>query len=235
MRKVVDEGYCEANMPGADVRLKNELAAFRASYKEISNPFLNFNGTHDADELGEYRTFDDKAVWRIYDKKNDQTTFCVKNPDDERDCLFVLYDYPGRLADLSAFPDINTAKLVRMTHQAVGVTAQFTPATNKFNYNPIKWDLAAELEMPKLSKEYREEKGYGEAGWSLPPHVLLVDKMANTVGLVTKYGRVDVQDFSKIPEAQRKEAMDAFMTKLNTALPHAAEGSYTPPVLPLLL
>src|SRR5205807_2103900 len=98
VRKVIDEGYIETNMPGSNERLKKELAEWRAGYKVISEPFMNFTGTAPEGEASELRTYEDRAVWRIYDKATNITTFAITNPDDEKDCLFILYDYPGKLS-----------------------------------------------------------------------------------------------------------------------------------------
>jgi hypothetical protein len=224
VRKVIDEGYIEQNMPGADERLKKELAEYRAAYKTIADPFLNFSGVCAEGEAAEFRTFEDRAVWRLYDKASDTTTFAITNPDDEKDCLFILDEYLGKLTDMPV--DTPPAK-VRMTHQAVGAMAVYDTATNKMEYDKAKWNFASTLELPPYNDDFRIANGYGTAPWALPPHVLLIDKSGRTKGIVTPYGRVDVQDFKKITDkAERKVAMDKFMDQLITALPDKPEGIY---------
>lgn len=224
VRHVIDGGYIEDNIPGSAERLKKELAGFRAGFKIVSQPFLNFQGVNPAGEAAEFRTYEDHALWRIYDKQSDTTTFAIKNPDDEKDCLFVLYDYKGKLDDL---PDGQEAARVRMTHQAVGVTAEYVPATGKMTWDPKAWELAAQLESPQLPDEYRKEKGYGLPAWSLPPHVLLLDKSAQTKGIVTPYGRLDLKDFNKIKDLDRRhKEMEVYLDQIVKVMPHKPEGSY---------
>src|SRR5207253_8876816 len=132
-----------------------------------------FDGaTAQGDEATEMKTLEDHPLWRLYDKASDTTTFCIDNPDEERNCLFILYDFPGKVEE---FPGIDKAKRVRMTHQALGVTTTLDPASLKLDTILDKWNLAAALELPPSSTEYRERKGFGTPDWSLPPHVLLVD------------------------------------------------------------
>ncbi len=224
VRKVIDEGYIETNMPGAEGRLKKELAEYRAGYKVVSEPFVNFIGACPEGEATELRTYEDRAVWRIYDKASDTTSFAITNPDDEKDCLFIVFDFPGKLTEL---PAGKPPAKVRMTHQAVGAISWYDPATNKMGYDKAKWDFASTLEVPAIRDSDRVSLGYGTSSWSLPPHVLLIDKSGRSKALVTPYGRVDVQDFKKIPDAaKRKAAMDEFLDKLATVLPNKPEGCY---------
>lgn len=224
VRKVINEGYIENNMPGSGERLKKPLADWREGFKHISQPFQNFQGTNPNGEAAELRTFEDHAIWQIYDQKTDTTTFAIKNPDEEKDCLFVLYDFKGKLTE---FPENKEPLKVRMTHQAVGVTAEYVPSTGKMTWDEGKWNLAAALELPILPEEFRKEKGYGLPEWSLPPHVLLIDKLGTTKGIVTPYGRLDIKDFSRIADADlRKKEMDAFLDQLVKVLPDRPEGNY---------
>src|SRR5579862_467717 len=224
VRKVIDEGYIEREMPGSSERLKKELAEWRAGYKLIAEPFINYSGVAPEGDATEYRTYEDRAVWRLYDKATSTTTFAITNPDDEKDCLFILYDYPGKLTEM---PDINTAATVRMTHQAVGVIATYDTASKKMTYDKEKWDFSTGLELPPYKDSDRVAKGYGTAAWALPPHVLLVDKSGRTKGLVTPYGRVDPKDFKKIADpAERKAAIDKYMDELITVMPDKPEGIY---------
>ncbi|MEI7688217.1 MAG: hypothetical protein WCL32_24700, partial [Planctomycetota bacterium] len=224
VRKVIDEGYIESNMPGSAERLKKELAAYRSGYKMISEPFVNFVGICNEGEATELRTFEDRAVWRMYDKATDITSFAITNPDDEKDCLFIVFDFPGKLTDM---PDGKPPVKVRMTHQAVGVISSYDPTTNKMDYDKTTWDFAAKMELPAIRDSDRINLGYGAASWAHPPHVLLIDKTGRTKALVTPYGRVDVVDFKTITdETKRKAAMDAYMDRLITVLPSKPEGSY---------
>ena len=220
VRKVVDEGYIEANLPGATARLKKELQAFHEAYGKISKPFLSFSGaTEGGDEAVEFRTFEEHAVWQLYDKGADTTTFAIKNPDEEKGGLFILYDFPGKLKE---FPAGASPKRVRMTHQAVGVTATYDPASGKMTFDPNAWNLATALEMPPLSPKYVAEKGFGTPAWALPPHVLLVNMAGDTRSIVPPHGKLDVQDFSKIAEpAKRTQAMESFMDQMAKVLPSA--------------
>src|SRR6185436_9885267 len=125
-------------------RLKKELAEYRAAYEKISNTHPRFSGTSTAgDEAAEMRTYEDHAVWRLYDKASDTTSFAIKNPDDEKNCLFILYDFPGKVAEFPADPK---PKTVRMTHQAVGVTATYDLAEDKMTVDRTVWDRAVSLE-----------------------------------------------------------------------------------------
>src|SRR5207248_290397 len=154
----------------------------------------------------------------------DTTTFAITNPDDEKDCLFVLFDFPGKLTDM---PEGKPPTKVRMTHQAVGAISWYDPTTNRMDFDKDKWEFAAALEVPPIHDSDRIAYGYGTAAWSLPPHVLLIDKTGRTKALVTPYGRVDVTDFKRIAdETKRKAAMDEFMEKLITVLPNKPEGCY---------
>ena len=221
VRKVVADGYIETNMPGTDKRLAKQLAAYREAYAKINHPGVRFSGVSDkGDEAVEMKTFEELAIWRIYEKEKDSTTFAIKNPDSERtQALFILYDFAGKLSE---FPADKTPKTVRMTHQALGVTATFDQATQKMSFDQKTWDLAASLEAPMISTKTRLEKGLGTPEWSLPPHVLLVDQDGGTRGIVTPYGRLDAQDFMKIPDpAQRKVAMDKFLDNMAKVLPRA--------------
>ena len=218
VRKVINGGYIESNMPGTAERLKKELADFRAGYARISKPNVRFRGlSSQGDEAVELHTYEEHAIWRVQNKAADTTTYAIKNPDDERGCLFILYDFPGKLAD---FPADAEPKTVRMTYQAIGVTASYDMAANKLTCEQPVWDRAVVLETPIIPNEVRLGKGFGPPGWCLPPHVLLVDLMGNTKGLVTPYGRLDVQNFNLIADqAKRAAAMDAYLKKMAKVLP----------------
>jgi len=220
VRQVVAEGYIEANLPGTGERLKKELAEYREAYGKISNPHPRFSGASaTGDEATELRTYEDHAVWRLYDKAADQTSFAIKNPDDEKACLFILYDFPGKVAEFPADPK---PKSVRMTHQAIGVTATWDAAADKMSVDRTIWDKAATLEAPLLPDDFRTNKGYGQPAWSLPPHVLLVTYLGDTKSIITPYGRLDVQDFTKIADkAKRTEAMEQFLDKMSKVMPTA--------------
>jgi hypothetical protein len=220
VRQVVAEGYIEANLPGTAERLKKELADYREAYGKISNPHPRFSGNSAVgDEAMEMRTYEDHAVWRLYDKAADQTSFAIKNPDDEKSSLFVLYDFPGKVAEFPADPK---PKAVRMTHQAIGVTATWDAAADKLNVDRTVWDRAVSLEAPLLPDDFRTTKGYGPPAWSLPPHVLLVSQLGDTKSIITPYGRLDIQDFAKIADkAKRTEAMEQFLDKMAKVLPTA--------------
>src|SRR5207247_398732 len=97
--------------------------------------------------------------------------------------------------------------------------ATFDVAAGKMSFDQDAWELAANLESASIPKARRTERGFGSPSWSLPPHVLLVDMMGNTKGIVTPYGRLDVQDFSKVPEEQRQEAMDLFLDQMAKVMP----------------
>jgi len=220
VRQVVAENYVEKNLPGTAERLKKPLQDFKDAYARINNPFVRFTGNgSQGDEAVEMRTFEDHAVWRMYNKKSDTTSFAIKNPDDEKSCLFILYDFPGKVA---TFPADAKPKTVRMTHQAVGVTATYDLATEKMSFDQDTWDQAATLEAPLLPDEARTSRGYGAAPWSLPPHVLLVNYMGQVNAIVTPYGRLDVQDFSTISDpAKKTAAMEAMLDKMAKVLPSA--------------
>ena len=225
VRRVVADGYVESQIPEAVGRLKNELAEYRAAYAKISKLTETFSGTTPGgDEAAEMKTYEDHAAFRIYDKATNATTFALKNPDDEKDALFILYDFPGKLKD---FPDDWSPKTVRMTHQALGVTAAYDLETKKMTHDEALFKKAASLEMSALTPEYRAAKGLGEPWWSLPPHVLLVDRLGHTQGIVTPYGRLDIKDFNQIQDpAKRQLEMDEFLEQTAKVLP-------TPPYLHL--
>jgi hypothetical protein len=217
VRKVIADNYIERNMPGSAERLKKEITDWREAYAAISKPTFNFSGTTEqGDSATEFKTIENHPVWRIYDKATDTTTFAINNPDEEKDCLFILYDFAGKLEN---YPLDATPKQVRMTHQAVGVTATYDPAANKMSYDKAKWDLAAGLEVPAMPQDYRTLKGLGEPAWALPPHVLLVDYNGYTKAIVTPTGRLDIKDFRKVPEAERKAEMSKFLDQMAVALP----------------
>ncbi|MGD0091446.1 MAG: hypothetical protein ABSE73_16125 [Planctomycetota bacterium] len=220
VRKVLNEDYIESNMPGSAERLKKELAAFRAAYARIVLPHERFRGaSSQGDEALELRTFEKHAIWKVHNRAADTTTFSIKNPDDERDRLFILYDFPGNPAD---FPGIGQSKTVRMTHQALGVTATYDMAANKLTCDQAVWDRGVILGSPLIPENVRLFKGFGPPAWCLPPHVLLVDQRGNTKGLVTPYGRLDVQNFNEIAEpAKREAAMNAFLDQMAKVLPTA--------------
>ncbi|HYG76235.1 MAG TPA: hypothetical protein VEK08_14615 [Planctomycetota bacterium] len=220
VRQVVAEGYVEKNLPGSATRLKKELQDYRDAYQRINNPFTSFTGNSSlGDEAVEMRTFEDHSIWRLYDKKNDTTSFAIKNPDDEKNCLFILYDFPGKH---TAFPAEAQPKTVRMTHQAIGVTATYDLATGKLNFDQETWDKAAALEAPQMPDEIRTSRGYGAPPWALPPHVLLVNLMGECKSIVTPYGRLDIQDFSKIAEPEKRTAaMEKMLDNIAKVLPTA--------------
>ncbi|MGD0089446.1 MAG: hypothetical protein ABSE73_05950 [Planctomycetota bacterium] len=218
VRKVINEGYIEKNMPGSAERLKKELAGFRAGYAKISTPQVRFRGvSSQGDEAVEKRTYEERAIWEWHNKAADTTTFAIKNPDDERGCLFILYDFPGKLTD---FPANEKPKTVRMTHQSIGVTATYDMAANKLTWDQNTWDRGVVLESPIVPDVVRLARGLGPPGWCLPPHVLLVDLMGDTKALVTPYGRLDMQNFNEIADpAKREAAMNAFLKKMAQVLP----------------
>ncbi len=219
VRKVIADGYIEKNMPGSAERLKKELAEWREAYTKLNKPVFNFSGTSKTgDEATEFRTLEDHPIWRTYDKESDTTTFAIDNPDDEKNCLFILYDFPGKV---ETFSDSATPKRVRMTHQAVGVTASYDPASGKMEANMEPWNLAAALELPPTPPDYRLNKGMGTPSWALPPHVLLVDYYRNTKSIVTPFGKLDIKDFRSIPEPQRTKEMEAFLNQMAKVLPTA--------------
>ncbi|MCY3022841.1 MAG: hypothetical protein NTW87_28000, partial [Planctomycetota bacterium] len=220
VREVVNEGYIEANMPGAGERLKKELTAYREAFAKITHPWVCFNGVSpQGDEAAEMRTFEEHAVWRLYNKAAGATTFAVKNPDDERGALFVLCDFPGKVAEYTSALE---PKTVRMTHQAVGVTATYDVTADKMTYDKAAWELAVLLESPLMPPEIRVGKGFGPPGWCLPPHVLLLDMMGSTKAIVTPFGRLDVQNFNEIEDTgKRMGAMNAFLKKMAKVLPTA--------------
>ena len=217
VRKVIDDGYIERNMPGSAERLKKELAEWREAYVKIDKPVFNFGGTaKDGDEAIEYKTLEDHPLWRMYHKAADTTTFAINNPDDERNRMFVLYDFAGK-AD--TFPGIDKAKQVRMTYQAAGVTAVYDPAAEKMTANNDAWNLCAALELPPTPPDYRQNKGLGAPAWAFPPHVLLIDADRNTHSIVTPYGKLDMKDFRKVPEADRKAEMSKFLDQMAIVMP----------------
>ena len=220
IRDVINEGYIEKNMAGAAQRLKQPLDAWREAFKKISTPRQNFEGTTgNGDRVREHRTFEEHSIWQIYDKTANSTTFAIKNPDEEKDCLFILYEFAG---SHEAFPEKETAKAVRMTHQSVGVIASYDPATGKMEHDAEKWNLAAALETPNMPPEFVAAKGFGTPGWALPPHVLLVDYMGNTRSIITPHGKLDIQEFGKIADkAKREAAMEEFLGKMAKVLPSA--------------
>ena len=220
VRKVINEGYIEKNLPGTAERLKKQLDDYREAYAKISHPGVRFRGTTpQGDEAEELRTFEEHAIWRLYDKAANLTSFAIKNPDDERGCLFVLHDFPGKP---DAFPAATPPKTVRMSHQAVGVTATCDVASGKITWDQATWDRAVLLENHLIPDDARVVKGFGPPAWSLPPHVLFLDMMGNTKSMVTPYGGLDIQDFSKIADkASRAAAMDAFVKKIAQVLPSA--------------
>jgi hypothetical protein len=218
VRKVIASDYIESNLPGTATRLKKDLDEYRAAYAKIStiNPF--FNGVSDkGDELVESRTFEEHSVWQIYDKAADTTTFAIKDPDDEKEGLFILYDFPGKL---SAFPEGKEPGRVRMSYQPAGVIATYDPASGKMTHDPQFWDKAVAMEAQVMPEAYVKSKGFGPPAWSLPPHVLLVDRHGNTKGIVTPFGKLEMRDFSKIADkAKRAAEMEAFFNQIAKALP----------------
>jgi len=220
VRDVVAGDYIEKNMPGAELRLKKQLDDFRSAFKKISDPGVRFTGKSPlGDEAVEMQTFEEHSIWKLYDKAKDATTFAVKNPDNERGCLYILYDFPGKV---DGFPGPDTAKTVRMTHQAIGVTATYDMKEKKLTYDEKIWNRAVGFEQPAWPENYRKAKGYGEVGWMLPPHVLLTDQSGAVKSIVTPKGRVDARDFSSIADtAERQKAMDKFLDELAQVLPTA--------------
>ena len=219
VRKVIDDGYIEKNMPGSNERLKKELTEWREAYHKLNKPVFNFSGSTPAgDEATEYKTLEDHPIWRTYDKAADATTFAIDNPDDEKNCLFILYDFPGKLETL---PENTTPRRVRMTHQSVGVTASYDPASGKMATELDPWNLAAALELPPTPADYRTQKGLGTPSWALPPHVLLVDYYRNTKSIVTPYGKLDIKDFRNLAEPQRTQEMEKFLNQMATVMPTA--------------
>lgn len=220
VRHVVSGDYIEKNMPGAELRLKKQLDEFRSAFKKISDPGVRFTGKSPlGDEAVEMQTFEEHSIWKFYDKAANATTFAVKNPDTERGCLYILYDFPGKV---DSFPGADGAKSVRMTHQAIGVTASYDMKEKKLTYDEKVWNRAVGFEQPPWPENYRKAKGYGDVGWMLPPHVLLTDLNGAVTSIVTPKGRVDARDFSSIADtAERQKAMDKFLDELAQVLPTA--------------
>jgi hypothetical protein len=220
VRRVLAGDYIESNLPGTATRLKKELADYREAFAKISNTIPFFTGASaKGDELVEGRTYEEHSVWQIYDKAADTTTFAIKDPDDEKGGLFILYDFAGKQ---TSFPGIENAKKVRMSHQAAGVIATYDPASGKMTHDQDYWDKAVALEAPPYRTEVIASRGFGPPAWSLPPHVLLVDQHATTKGIVTPYGKLEVKDFSKIADvAKRNAEKDQFLAQMAKVLPTA--------------
>jgi outer membrane murein-binding lipoprotein Lpp len=219
LRKVIADDYIQRNMPGSAERLKKELTDWRDAYTALSKPTFNFSGNSEqGDSATEFKTLESHPVWRIYDKAGDTTTFAIDNPDEEKDCMFVLYDFAGNVEN---FPETATPKQVRMTHQAVGVTATYDPAANKMTSDKERWSMAAALELPAMSSDYRNNKGLGDPSWAFPPHILLIDYNRYTRAIVTPFGKLEMRDFRKVPADKRKAEMDAFIGQMATVMPTA--------------
>ena len=209
-RQAVYRRYIERNAPDLAKRLAGRLKDYRAAYEDLVRFHPTITGTAGESELECGLSADWglrtglPRLWRIYDAKEDTTTFALRHKDSAHvTMLFVHNVFAGRQGK---WPAAEVPKVVRMVHQSVGEVASWDPATEKMTFDAEGWKRALRLEdMGKSPAHFKT------ADWRLPPHVLLLDSQGNALGMVTPGGRLDMPEFGDRDGQALRDAQDAFI------------------------
>lgn len=212
-RRAIYDGYIEQNVEGAGPRHEPALDSYRKAYDAYTKLRPRFDGAKtDGSKLELLANSDGHVVYTAYDKAKDVTTFGIRHPlADQRPLLFIVYEFSGKHERV---PLDATPLAVHMAHPSFGYLATYRPEGDKFECDRAAWASAVAIGSHTGTRPY-----WGTPEWQFPPHVLLVDTLANPKAIATEFGRVDLPDFHTITDAAKlREAQDAYLDKLAKVL-----------------